>query len=65
MKPWEDCGYGYEWYARRWDRGEISDEEWKDWYSSHCGRCKYFSGYHCAEEDIREYETENGIELSE
>lgn len=50
-KPWEDCGYGYEWYANRHYRGEMSDAAWDDWYYEHCGRCKYFSGYHCVLEE--------------
>ena len=50
-KCYETCGYGYEWYRARWERGEMTDAEWDDWYYNHCGRCRYFSGYHCTLDD--------------
>ena len=53
-EPFETCNKGYEHYVyKRFVTKEMSQEEWEKWYNEHCGICPYFSGYICAEEDLR------------
>ena len=44
----ETCGKGYEYYFNEYIKGNITEQEWNEWYKEHCDKCTYFSSCHCA-----------------
>ena len=51
-EPYETCNKGYEYYFNKRIKGEITEEEWNEWYKEHCKKCSYFSGYICAKGEV-------------
>ena len=41
MKVWEDCGLGYEDIERKRYHGEITEDEFHEWFMSHCEVCPF------------------------
>lgn len=41
MKIWEDCGLGYEDMERKRYHGEITEDEFYEWFMSHCEVCPF------------------------
>lgn len=41
MKVWEDCGYGYEDMERKRYHGEITEEEFHEWFMMNCEMCPF------------------------
>ncbi len=41
MKVWQDCGMGYEDMERKRYHGEITEEEFYEWYNYHCEMCPF------------------------
>lgn len=46
-KCYETCDKGYEYYFNEYIKGNITEQEWNEWYKEHCDKCTYFSGCHC------------------
>lgn len=44
----DTCYEGYEYYWNQYHSGQITEEEWDEWFKTHCLICTYFSGSHCA-----------------
>ena len=41
MKVWQDCGMGYEDMERKRYHGEVTEEEFYEWYNYHCEMCPF------------------------
>ena len=41
MKVWQDCGPGWQEIERQFYHGEITEEEYDEWYNYHCEMCPF------------------------
>ena len=41
MKPWKDCGLGYEDMEGKRYRSLITEEAFHEWYMNHCEMCPF------------------------